>query len=116
MVTQKILKVNLTKDSYEIVKASQEELSADKGFHRQISLWLRNFAAQEQIHQGNKDVFNRLTDLDYMRSYFRSGKDKYIIKYTRKVGDEFMSATMELTKAEKYRTDNELIYLYVNTD
>lgn len=116
MMIQKILKVNLTLDSYELVQTPENELSADKGFHHQISQWLRNFAEQEQVHLDNKDVFLRLTDLENLRNHFRTGHDRYVLRYERKVGDEYKQAVMELKKSDKYRNDSELVYLYVNID
>lgn len=109
----KILKVNLTEDSYEIVKMDQAEMSSEKGFNNKISRWLYDFAVTDQIHQDDAEDYIAQTDLGYLRRYFREGNDSMKLKYRRIIGDEFKTVVMEMVKSERYEAGRQLIYLFV---
>lgn len=109
----KILKVNLTEDSYEIVKMDSKEMSADKGFSNNISRWLYDFAVTEQIHQDDAENYISMTDLGYLRKYFRDGNESFKLKYRRLIGGEFKAVVMEMVKSERYEDSRQLVYLFV---
>lgn len=110
----KILKVNLTKDTYEIIKAEQSELTKEKGYEKtNISKWLYSFAMSGQVHPADKAYYIENTDLDYVRDFFKRGNNILVIRYRRKYGDEFKAAMMEIIPTSEYTEDNQIIFLYV---
>ena len=58
--------MNLSNDSYQIIKAQEGEQCAVLGFSEKISEWLRRFAETGHIHQDDLDEYYEKTDIDYL--------------------------------------------------
>lgn len=110
----KILKINLTQDSYKIIKTNAEEMSEFKGFDDTISGWLRYFALSGQVHEDDIDEYLSFTDMDFLKEYFKNSDKKVDVNYRRIVGDEYKWVNMFLAKAPDYTDDNQLVLLYVS--
>ena len=52
----KILKINLTTDSFKIIKVISEEMDKEKGYSEKITEWLYNFAVSGLVHEDDKDL------------------------------------------------------------
>lgn len=109
----KILKVDLGKDRFEIIRADERELRPEKGYSEKISFWLQEFARTEQVHEEDKARYLEKTDIDYLRRYFRGGKTHFSIHYRRKIGENFKEVMMEIIPAPEYKDDNQKVFLYV---
>lgn len=109
----KILKINLTADTYAIVNMDVSEQNAEKGFADSISGWLHGFGRSGQVHEDDLDEYLKKTDLNYLKEYFSSGKASLSIFYRRKYGDEFKQVAMEMIHADDYSDTNQTLYLYV---
>lgn len=109
----KILKINLTEDTYSIVNMDPSEQTADKGFADSISGWLHGFGKSGQVHTEDLEGYLQKTQLDYLKAYFSSGKTSISIFYRRKYGEEFKQVAMEMIPADDYEPENQTLYLYV---
>lgn len=109
----KILKVNITDDSYSIVNMDVSEQTAEKGFASTISAWLTGFGKSGQVHQDDLDGYLMKTDLEYLRKYFKEGKTSISIQYRRKYADGFKQVAMDMIPADDYTPDNQTLFLYV---
>lgn len=109
----KILKVNLTRDTYRIVSMEASERDVRKGFRENISEWLRQFGLSGQVHPEDLPRYLQQTDMDSLRALFRSGERSTCIFYRRRSGENFQPTMMELIIAEDYTHDNQSLYLYV---
>ena len=110
----KILKINVTDDTYQIVNMDVEEQTAAKGFAGDsISKWLTTFGTSGQVHPEDLDDYLKHTDLQYIREYFRGDKTSLHIFYRRKYGEEFKQVMMEIIPANDYSGDNQSLFLYV---
>lgn len=109
----KILRINLTDDSYLIVNMDTMEQTADKGFSEKISEWLTSFGKSGQVHPDDLSEYLRLTDLRYMSEYFESGKTSLHVFYRRKYPDGFKQVMMEIIPANDYSKTNQSLFLYV---
>ena len=110
----KILKINITDDSYQIINMDGAEQTKDKGFSADsISEWLISFGEAGLVHPDDLEEYLRYTDLGYMRSYFSGDKTSLHIFYRRKFGDVFKQVMMELIPAGDYTSDNQSLFLYV---
>ncbi|MDO4965886.1 MAG: sensor domain-containing diguanylate cyclase [Lachnospiraceae bacterium] len=109
----KILKINITDDSYQIVDMDVSEQTSEKGFAESISSWLKSFGESGQVHPDDLNEYLKYTDLDYMRNYFMGNKTSLHIFYRRKFGDEFKQVMMEIIPANDYSKDNQNFFLYV---
>ena len=109
----KILKINVSDDSYQIVNMDISEQTSDKGFSDKISSWLLAFGKSGQVHQDDLQEYQSKTDLNFIKDYFSKNKSVLKIFYRRKYGDDFKDVIMEIVPAEDYREDNQTLYLYV---
>lgn len=109
----KILKVNLTNDTYSIVNMDLSEQTTEKGFADSISAWLYGFGTSGQVHPEDLESYLEKTNLDFLRAYFKTGKTSISIFYRRKYEDEFKQVAMEMIPADDYTQANQTLFLYV---
>ncbi|MCQ2543703.1 MAG: diguanylate cyclase [Lachnospiraceae bacterium] len=109
----KILKINITDDTYTIVNMDVTEKTSEKGFADTISEWLIGFGKSGQVHEEDLDGYLNKTDLNYLREYFKEGKTSISIQYRRKYGDLFKQVAMDMIPADDYSEDNQTLFLYV---
>lgn len=109
----KILRVNLTEDTYQIVQMDQSEMTLEKGFSESISQWLRGFGLSGQVHPEDLEEYLAQVDISYLKAAFASGKKAVHIFYRRKIGDSYRQAKMEILPAEEYSDAKQVLYLYV---
>ena len=109
----KILKINITDDSFSIINMNDDEIAEEKGFSNTISEWFTNFAIKGQVHPDDCENFLAKTNLEFMRDYFKSGKASLLINYRRKYDDVFKNVVMEIIPAKDYSVENQSLYLYV---
>lgn len=109
----KILKVNLTEDSYQIINMSEMEEDINKGVSDKMSIWLKEFGLSGQVHEEDLSEYLEKTNLDYMREYFRQGNTALSVHYRRKVGDVFKWVVMDMILTNDYSHENQTIFLYV---
>jgi|GEM_PF-28179 len=109
----KILRINITEDTYQILNMYEDEQTEQKGFANSISEWLTMFGRSGQVHSEDLEEYLKLSDLGYMREFFKSGKSSLRIFYRRKYEQGFMRVMMEIIPANDYSDDNQSLYLYV---
>ena len=109
----KILKVNITEDTYTIVNMDVSEQTIEKGFANTISAWLTGFGKSGQVHIDDLEGYLEKTDLEYLRKYFKEGKTSISIQYRRKYGDVFKQVAMDMIPANDYSAENQTLFLYV---
>lgn len=109
----KILKINVTKDTYQIVDMDISEQAAEKGFEDSISKWFISFGKTGQVHPDDLDEYLRQVDLGYVSKYFAGDKTSLHIFYRRKYEDGYKQVMMEMIPASDYSDDNQSLFLYV---
>ena len=109
----KILKINLSDDSYQIVNMDMSEQTQEKGFSENISEWLADFAKKEQVHPEDADEFLAKTDSKYIAEYLKNSNTVLRLFYRRKIGDEYKRAMMEIIPSSDYSDDDKKLFLYV---
>lgn len=109
----KILKINITDDTYQIIDMDFEEQTEEKGFADTISAWLKGFGEKGYVHPNDLDSYLKYTDIKYMSEYFASNKTSLHIFYRRKYGDVYKRVMMEIIPANDYANDNQSLFLYV---
>lgn len=111
----KILKINISDDSYQIVSMNNAEQSEEKGFSSRISEWLLAFGKTGQVYQDDLDNYLQMTDLQYMREYFSCNKTPLHIFYRRKYDNGFKPVMMEIIPANDFEINNMRLFLYVKS-
>ncbi|MDO5155753.1 MAG: GGDEF domain-containing protein [Eubacteriales bacterium] len=109
----KILKINLTEDTYGIINMDIAEQTKEKGFSNKISEWLYEFGKTGQVHEDDLEDYLEKTNIEYLKKYFKDDKTSISIHYRRKYEDGFKQVVMELIPANDYSTENQSLFLYV---
>ncbi|MCQ2464179.1 MAG: sensor domain-containing diguanylate cyclase [Oscillospiraceae bacterium] len=111
----KILKINITDDTYTIVNMNESEQEESMGFSDKISSWLTEFGKSGQVHPDDLAEYLRRTDMDYLSKYFKEGRTYAGIHYRRKSGDRYSRVIMDLIPADDYTHTNQTLFLYVKS-
>lgn len=109
----KILKINLTEDSYQIVNIDESERDEKKGYSEKISEWLYGFTQTGQVHGDDIEEFSKYTNLPYLKEYFMQNKNSLNVFYRRKIDGEYKKVMMEIIPADDYTNENQSLFLYV---
>lgn len=107
----KILKVNLTDDTYETVKVRDDEkdqISEAKCFSR----WIMNFADRGYVYEGDVNIYRTRLNLDSLRNHFRTN-DRFRLRYRRKTEGVFRWVFFEMLPDETHSKDNQIFWLFV---
>lgn len=109
----KILRINLTEDSHTELKMYADEKNTQKGYSKKISEWLRQFALTGQVDPKDCDTYLKFTDIENIKSHFEQSDERMRFRYRRKTNDEFRWVVMEIMKSSEYRSDNQIVILYI---
>lgn len=110
---KKILKINVSDDTFNIICMDVSEQVAERGFSVNISAWLHNFATSGNIHPDDVDNYLSLTNINNIRDFFGSGNRSLNIFYRRKCDDGYRQCKMEMIPAEDFSPTAMNLYLYV---
>lgn len=111
----KILKVNLTNDTYQIVNMDTDEQKDDKGYANTISDWLIGCGKTGQVHKDDLDEYLQKTNIDYLREYFKKENKSISIFYRRKYVNGYKQVVMEMIPTGNYENNNQELFLYVKS-
>ena len=105
----KVLKINLSNDSFSIIKILDDE-SSDSSIN--FSTWINNFVAEGNIFKQDEERFMKALNVQMLKKYFKTNK-KLELKYRRKIDDEFKYVCLEISKSTDYAKDNQNLLLKV---
>lgn len=108
----KILRINLTNDSYTIIKYDANAEKDIVSNSKTISEWLTAFAVNGNVYSEDIATFKRYTSLNFLRSFFKQN-DSHWVQYRRKYGDVYCWCEMLMLTTEEYSDDNQELYLFV---
>ncbi|MBB5218294.1 EAL domain-containing protein [Treponema rectale] len=109
----KIMKINLTTDSYQIVKIYSAENSRQAGYSQKFSTWISGFADSGNIHADDLKTFRLMTDVNYLKKYFNVKKGSLKLRYRRLTNGEYRWVLLEIIPAKDYEENNQSLMLYV---
>ncbi len=112
-VYHKVLRGNLTADSFEIVKLDREE-SQDMGEHMDsLSGWLEGVALNGYIYEEDMERYRKFVKLERIKEELKGGAEMLNCIYRRRVGDRFKWHTLEIIRNYDYTDDNQSVMIYV---
>jgi diguanylate cyclase (GGDEF)-like protein len=108
-IYSKILKINITKDEYQVISFdSDEKLVSEK-----ISEVFAECGRTCNIHPDDLEKYIAQTNMAYLKDYFARKKKSLTIYYRVKSGEEYVNKTIEMIPAEDYTDEDQNLYLYV---
>ena len=108
----KILRVNLTKDRYEVVKMRTEDRAIGYG-NDTFSSWMGQFIYDGGIHPDDMNNFISFTHLEHMKKALDSGKEMLTCCYRRRTGEEYRWNLIEVVPDFAVPSEEQIIFLYV---
>ncbi|MEZ3485848.1 MAG: response regulator [Lachnospiraceae bacterium] len=108
----KIMRINLTRDRYEIVKMRTEDRAIGYG-NDTFSSWMGQFIYDGGIHPDDMNNFISFTHLDHMKRALDAGKDMLTCCYRRRTGDEYRWNLIEVVPDSVTPDGDQHIFLYV---
>lgn len=115
-VFYKILKVNLTTDTFEIIKISEKEITKRADFPLSFSKWMKNFSKNGMVVADDVPSFRQKINIHYLRDYFKTNSDEpFRFRYRRRVPEtgEYRWVFLEIIKTASFSQDNQEVMLYV---
>lgn len=109
----KIMKINVTHDSYKVIDILDGEISIEKGFSDSLADWLADFGKKGNVDPEDLKVYLEKTDPAYISRHFKSTTMPINIIYRRKGDKGYNTALMEIIPANDYSDDDQNLFLYV---
>lgn len=109
----KILKINISDDTYQILNMDMTEQTPEKGYSDKISSWLSAFGTSGQVHPDDLQEYLTKTNIQFMRDYFAGNNTSLSLFYRRKFGDSFEFVMTDIIPANDYSETNQSLYVYI---
>lgn len=109
----KVIKANLTSDTYEVVKVMDSERAEEQALEKKnLSYWLTTFADKGNVYEADVNIFRSRLSSDSLRRYFKD-KDRFRLRYRRKTDNVFRWVFMEILRDENFSEDNQNVWFFV---
>lgn len=112
-VYHKVLRGNLTTNSFEIVKVDEEELRDVQGNLTTLSEWFESVALNGYIYEEDINRYRKFMHLERLKKELKSGVHMLNCIYRRRVGDKYRWHTLEVVPDYDYTDDNQKVMVYV---
>ncbi len=109
----KVIKVNLTDDSFVYVKEDKDELGRDGFSLTSFRELIAEYAVSGNIHQDDIKNFISFADSNKIREHFSTKRDTLILKYLRRDTEDYKWAQIEVMACEDYSKEHENIFVFV---
>lgn len=109
----KILRANLSQDTYNVIKANPQDLLHTNYDTQSLSQWLRLFVRNGHVHKDDIRNFLAFTQAENLKSALRSGQKILSFVYRRKSGDGFRWNIMEVVPDTNCSDTSHTIMLYI---
>lgn len=108
----KILKINLTNDSYQVLK----NLDMDNEFYLNnpsLSGLIKAYSNSSYIHNDDKNIFNERMNVEFMNRHFLESDSEIDVWFRKKSNDLYKWAVAKIIKTPNYTDENKELYLFV---
>lgn len=106
----KIIRMNLTEDSYDILQAND---AVPDGATYKLSVWFQKAIESDLIFEADREQFAHFVKLDNMIEFAESDQKYASIHYRRKDGDKYRWSVMDIVKLNRCDTDNHVVMAFV---
>ncbi len=110
---EKVLKLNLTTNSYQIIHIDEEEFKNFNDTRYTLSVDIKRYAEVGYIHADDQDKYFKSMNMEAMKEYFKGKKDYYSFSYRRLLKGKYIPVTTEILRADDYSEDNQTVFLFV---
>lgn len=109
----KILKANLTTDSFEIVKVEKEERRDTKKQYSALSEWFSGIIEEGNIYHGDEERFRKFTQIEHLKEELNKEGNMAVCTYRYRKGRGFRWHMLEVVPDFNYSKKHQTVMLYV---
>ena len=111
-IYHRLIRADLTQDTYEVVRLDQEEEDWARGREEPLSAWLERSIRYGRLHPEDVERFRSFAQLDHLREELRAGKKILTCTYRRWVNGSFRWNLLEVVPDFGYADDSQRVLLY----
>lgn len=112
-VYHKVLRGNLSTDSFDIVKADEGEIRDMQKHLTSLSDWFEGVAREGYIYEEDMERYRKFIQIERLQEELKNGVKMLNCVYRRKVGDRFKWHTLEIVPDFEYTNENQKVMIYV---
>lgn len=109
----KVLRLNLTDETFDEVKVISSDLDINSGYSTNIYEWMSGFAVSGGVHPDDIKKFLDFCNIERLRQEFSSGKETVSLRYRRRVNDSFHYVKMTLRRSDSYKDGDQVVLLTI---
>lgn len=109
---RKVLRGNLSDNSYEVVKMEEDELEILGELPDKLSEYLEWFAGSSMIYEEDQERLRKFSDLDSLRRNLKNGKEMTGCSYRKKLSKGYRWYTLEIVPDFQYTDDWQSVMIY----
>ncbi|MDE7220105.1 MAG: response regulator [Oscillospiraceae bacterium] len=111
-IYHRLIRADLTRDAYEVVRLGQQQEAWAYGREEPLSVWLERFVRLGRLHPEDVDRFRSFVRLDHLREGLRTGKKILHCTYRRWINGHFRWNLLEVVPDFGYSNETQLVLLY----
>lgn len=112
-VYHKVLRGNLSTDSFEIIKADEEELLDMRGHMASLTDWFEGVALKGYIYEEDVKRYQKFIQAARLKKELKNGVKMQNCIYRRKADNRFRWHTLEIVPDYDYTDENQKVMIYV---
>ena len=112
-IYHKVLRGNLSTDSFNIVKVDEKEMQDMQGYMTSLSEWFEGVVSCGYIYEEDVERYRKFVRIERLRTELRNNAKVLNCLYRRKAGDRFRWHTLEIAPDFDYTDDNQRVMIHV---
>lgn len=108
----KVLKINLTTDSFESIKWDAEG-NKEKGEMERVSCWTKRFVEEGNVLEEDKQVYMDFCNIKWLQEQLKNNNKNLTCRYRRWINGEFRWVKMDVVPSAEYTDDSQIAILYI---
>lgn len=112
-IYHKVLRGNLSTDSFNIVKVDEKEMQDMRGHLKSLSAWLEGVALCGYIYEEDVERYRKFVQIERLKTELRNNAKVLNCLYRRRAGNRFRWHTLEIARDFDYTDDNQRVMIHV---
>lgn len=110
---EKILKANLTKDTYEVIYVDKHTLKKIKYIDKSITSLAQEYLSNGTVLKSDSVSYKNAISIKSLQERFKKDKSTFRYSYHRKIGENFCKVLVEVTPLSEYTDENQIVLFSV---
>ena len=110
-IYHKVLRGNLTTDSFSVVKVDEEEIQKIREYMTSLSDWFLGIAKSGYVYEEDIERYENFVHFDNLKAELKKGTKKLSCIYRRRYGDQYRWHHLEIVPDFDYTDDNQKVMI-----